>query len=94
MREYGFSPAHILPYKDKIFDFFHIREYTGQWKPAFSYILCSATVFSESYARFLEKFIFIDSTKTLLLQLCNSITVKIDFKISFPKLKATVTFIF
>ena len=41
MREYGFSLTHILPYKDRIYDFVRIRENTGQWKPAFSYVLCS-----------------------------------------------------
>ena len=39
MREYGFPLTRILPYKNKIED---IRENTGQWKPVFSHILCSA----------------------------------------------------
>ena len=72
MREYGFSPVHILPCKDKIFDFFHIQENTGQWKPAFSHILCSVTVFSESYARFWKNLFLL-----ILRRLCyfNSVTL-------------------
>ena len=41
MREYGFSLARILPYKDKIVDLVLIRENMGQWKPVFSHILYS-----------------------------------------------------
>ena len=41
MREYGFSLTHILQYKDKIEYFVLMRQNTGQWKPVFSYILCS-----------------------------------------------------
>ena len=44
MREYGFSLTRILLYKDKIYDFAPIRENTGQWKPIFLYILCSANI--------------------------------------------------
>ena len=40
MREYEFSLIRILPYKDRIVNSVLIRENTGQWKPAFSHILC------------------------------------------------------
>ena len=41
MRKYGFSLTSILPHEDRIYDSAFIRENTGQWKPFFSYILCS-----------------------------------------------------
>ena len=40
MREYEFSLIRILPYEDRIVNSVLIRENTGQWKPAFSHILC------------------------------------------------------
>ena len=42
MREFRFSLTHILPYVDRIYDSVLIRENTGQWKPVFPHILCSA----------------------------------------------------
>ena len=41
MQEYGFSLTGIFPYKNRIYDSDLIRENMGQWKPLFSYILCS-----------------------------------------------------
>ena len=39
MAEFGFSLTRIFPYKDRILDSVFLREYTGQRKPVFWYIL-------------------------------------------------------
>ena len=45
MREYGLSLTRILAYKDKIYHSVLLRENTGQWKPVFLHILCSAGLY-------------------------------------------------
>ena len=49
MRKYGFSLIRIFQCKDRN-DSVLIRESTGQWKPAFSQLLCSI-IFMSKYLR-------------------------------------------
>ena len=47
MREYGFSLTRILPYKDKAYDFVLIQENRGKWKPLFSHIWFSVSIYQQ-----------------------------------------------
>ena len=48
MPEYGFSLTHMFLYKDRVYDYFLIREDTGQRKPIVCNILRSESLTSRN----------------------------------------------